>query len=82
MDNTSRSERDSPAENLLKLRRLARLAPRDTELRLALARELMERSLTDEAITELRTVIALSPNHLEARKLLEKAFQGRLKNPT
>ena len=58
-----------------RLRRVARLAPQDPELRLALARAPLEDSLAAEAIEQLRSVIAMSPNHLEARKLLELALQ-------
>jgi Flp pilus assembly protein TadD len=60
-----------PGSKLTKLRRYAQLAPKDPEVHLALARELVEGSQAKEAATELQTVIALSPNHLEARKLLE-----------
>jgi hypothetical protein len=34
----------------------------------------LDNSLTDEAIAEIRAVIAMSPNHLEARKLLDRAL--------
>jgi hypothetical protein len=81
MDDHLKSEDDSSIGRVAKLRRLARLAPRDPELRLALARELMRESPAEETITELRAVIALSPNHLEARKLLEKVLQRRSSQP-
>lgn len=69
----SREEtRMEPGCRLSKLRRYAQLAPQDPEVHLALARELAEGSQPVEAATELQTVIALSPNHLEARKLLEE----------
>jgi hypothetical protein len=64
--------RMEPGDRLSKLRRYAQLAPQDPEVHLALARELAEGSQPVEAATELQTVIALSPNHLEARKLLEQ----------
>jgi len=38
---------------------------------LAFARKLLECRRTEEAILEIRAVIAMVPNHLEARKLLE-----------
>jgi len=68
---------EAPAEVLGRLRRVARLAPQDPELRLALARVLLDNSLTEEAINQIRSVIAMSPNHLEARKLLETALQRK-----
>jgi hypothetical protein len=66
---------NTPAELLDRLRRVAKLAPQDPELRIALARALLDNSLTEEAIGQIRSVIAMSPNHLEARKLLETALQ-------
>ena len=59
-------------ERLNRLRRFVQLAPHDPEVHLVLARELMDHSLREEAAAELHTVISLSPNHLEARKLLEQ----------
>lgn len=81
MNDQPKSANDSPTDPLRRLRRLARLAPHDPELRLALARELMGDAKVEEAVTELRAVIALLPNHLEARKLLERALQRRFSQP-
>lgn len=67
---------DDEVQPLSKLRRYAQLAPQDPEVHLALARELLAKALLDEAVTELHTVISLSPNHLEARKLLEQVTRG------
>lgn len=64
--------REHPVDNLAKLRRFAQLAPQDPEVHLALARELLAKSEMEEAALELHTVIALVPNHLEARKLLDE----------
>lgn len=66
--------RETPTEALDRLSRVAKLAPQDLELRLILARALLDNSRTDEAIDQLRYVIAMSPNNLEARKLLELAL--------
>lgn len=68
-------------EALGRLRRVAKLAPQDPELRLALARALLDNSSTEEAIDQIQSVIAMSPNHLEARKLLETAVQRPLCAP-
>jgi predicted Zn-dependent protease len=72
--NPKREGRETPAEALGRLRRVAKLAPQDPELQLRLARALFDNSLTDEAIDQLRSVISMSPNHLEARKVLELAL--------
>jgi len=69
------------ANRLAKLRRFAQLAPQDPEVHLALARELMGGALGEEAASELHTVISLSPNHLEARKLLEQVMGGIRSQP-
>jgi hypothetical protein len=49
---------------------------------MALARKLLHYGKADEAILEVRAVIAMAPNHLEARKLLESAHAllGRTSN--
>lgn len=73
--NSQKQGQESPAEAVGRLRRVAKLAPKDPELRLALARALLDNSLTDEGINQLRSVITMSPNHLEARKLLDLALQ-------
>jgi len=62
-------ERGTP---LGKLRRHAQLAPQDPDVRFALATELALTHHYAEAAEELSNVIALAPNHLEARKLLEQ----------
>jgi Flp pilus assembly protein TadD len=59
------------------LRRLSNRAPNDPELRMAVARLLLDLQLKDEAVVELRAVIAMAPNSLEARQLLDLAVQGR-----
>jgi len=68
-------ERETPAELLTRLRRVASLAPQDPELRLTLACALLDNGLPEEAIAQIRSAITLSPNHLEARKLLASASQ-------
>jgi hypothetical protein len=40
---------------------------------LLFARKLLDCRQVDQAILEIRAVIAMFPNHLEARKLLESA---------
>jgi hypothetical protein len=67
-----RREQSEEADRLTKLRRFAQLAPQDPEVHLELARELLVKELAEEATAELHTVISLSPNHLEARKMLEQ----------
>ncbi len=74
--------RETLAVLLTRLRRVANLAPQDPELRITLARALLENGLPEEAINEIRAVIALSPNHLEARKLLVNAAQSVLPRPS
>lgn len=61
------------AKRIRELRRLAQLAPRDTELHFQLAQELANHDQFQEAAAELQVVIELAPNHLEARKLLDRA---------
>ena len=80
--NTKRHGQETPAEGLDRLVRVAKLAPQDLELRLILARALLENSRTDEAIDQVRYVIAMSPNNLEARKLLELALELPLLRPS
>jgi hypothetical protein len=72
MNDNSRSE--TVDADLVRLRRLSSLAPNDPDLRLKLADRLLNTSFLDDAIYEIRAVIAMAPNHLEARKLLEKAI--------
>ena len=68
----TKREHLSEANELAKRRRFAQLAPQDPDVHLALARELLANSELEEAALELHTVIALAPNHLEARKLLDQ----------
>ncbi len=62
-------------QRLSRLRRLVQLAPHDPELRYQLAQQLFESSLLEESIDLIQSVIALSPNHLDARKLLDRALR-------
>jgi len=78
----NRKGQETPAVALGRLRRVAGLAPRDPELRLVLARALLDNSLTDEAIDQLRSVISMSPNNLEARKVLEFALHLPIMRPS
>lgn len=78
MEQNSNKQGHQNEESLGRLRRIAGLAPKDPELRLALAQALLENSLPDEAIDQLRSVITMAPNHLEARKLLDIALQAPL----
>lgn len=75
--------RDSPEleETLRRLRRLVSLSPQDAELRLQLARRLMEACRTEEALDELRVLIRLNPNNLAARKLREQAQREHCQRP-
>lgn len=66
---------ETAEQQLSRLRRMVQLAPHDPELRYLLARQLIESSLLDEAIDLIRSVIAMSPNHLDARKLLEHVLR-------
>ena len=59
--------------DILRLRRIVSVAPQDLELRLELARRLLEAARPEEALEELRTLIRLDPNNLAARKLREEA---------
>jgi len=68
---------ETAEQRLVRLRRLVQLAPHDPELRFQLARQLVDSSCLDEAIDLLRSVIAMSPNHLDARKLLELGLRLR-----
>lgn len=69
---------ETEEQSILRLKRLVQLAPQDAELRYHLARELVATSKLDEAIQVLRSIIALVPNHLEARKLLDMALHPEL----
>lgn len=82
MKNPCTSDGDCARGDLLRLRRLVSLAPHDPDLRLDLARKLLDSWQADEAIAEIRAVIAIAPNHLEARKLLERALTLQFSKPT
>lgn len=69
---------ETPEQSILRLKRLVQLAPQDADLRYHLARQLVATSHFDEAIPMLRSIIALVPNHLEARKLLDVALHPRV----
>jgi hypothetical protein len=56
--------------------------PTDPDARLLFARKLLDCREADEAIVEIRAVIAMFPNHLEARKLLESAHTLQISEPT
>lgn len=62
---------------VVRLRRLAELAPNDAEVHYALANELALSSRHVEAIEELLIVIELAPNHLAGRKLLDQLARGQ-----
>ena len=64
-------------DELERLRRQAGAVPADPDTRLLFARKLLDCRRVDEAIAEIRAVIAMFPNHLEARKLLESAHAIR-----
>lgn len=66
-------------EAIAHLFRLAALAPRDADLRLTLARRLLECDLRDDAVAQIREAIAISPNHLDARKLLDQVLTARVR---
>ena len=70
----ARKDRDE----LERLRRCSEAVPSDPDTRLLFARKLLDCQRADDAILEIRAVIAMFPNHLEARKLLESAHQLRL----
>lgn len=72
---------DRARDDLVRLRRLASLAPHDPDLRLGLAIKLLDFWQADAAIEEIRAVIAMVPNHLQARKLLERALAQQLSKP-
>jgi Flp pilus assembly protein TadD len=58
------------------LRKRLLVAPHDADLRLELAHALFALNHLEDATVELRKVIALSPNHLEARKFLRKVLSA------
>lgn len=82
MKDPSAPNSDRVRGDLPRLRRLVSLAPRDPDLRLGLARRLLDCWQADQAIEELRAVIAIAPNHLDARKLLERALAIQFSRPT
>lgn len=63
------------------LRRVSGKAPNDPDLRMAVARLLLDLRLRDAAAAELRAVIAMTPNSLEARHLLDLAVRGHESRP-
>jgi hypothetical protein len=76
MADQPKSDTDRPRtiqDELERLRRQAGAVPTDPDTRLLFARKLLECRQVDQAILEIRAVIAMFPNHLEARKLLESA---------
>ncbi len=74
----TREDRDE----LDRLRRWCAAAPSDPDIRLAFAKKLWDCRKAEEAILEIRRVIAMVPNHLEARKLLESALSRQLSGQT
>jgi len=70
--NSTESEhsRGRSHEALDLLRKRALVAPHDADLRLKLVNAMVSLDLLQDAAEELRKIIALNPNHLEARKLL------------
>ncbi len=82
MTDPCKSEADLAQQDLERLRRWSALAPTDPDARLAFARKLLDCRQADKAIVEIRAVIAMVPNHLEARKLLECAHALQLLGPT
>jgi hypothetical protein len=67
---------------LERLRRWAGAVPTDPDARLLFARKLLDCRRADEAILEIRAVISMVPNHLEARKLLESAHALQVSETT
>jgi hypothetical protein len=66
---------------LAELRRLSALAPGDPDLRLTLARLLLDLEMWDAAELELRAVVTMVPNSLEARQLLDLALRRKEARP-
>ncbi len=64
----------SEIREVLRRRQLVSLAPNDPELRLDLAMVLLKHGRREEAVVEFRAAIALAPDHLDARKLLERVL--------
>ena len=80
---TSDADREQKdRDELERLRRWSGAAPTDPDARLLLARKLLDCRCPDEAIREIRAVISMVPNHLEARKLLESALALQISEPT
>lgn len=76
--NCTQEDRDK----LERLRRFSGAVPADPDARLLFVRKLLDCRRADEAVLEIRAVIAMFPNHLEARKLLESAYALQLSGPT
>lgn len=73
---------DSCEDELERLRRWTAAVPADPDARLAFARKLLDYRKADQAIVEIRAVIVMFPNHLEARKLLELAHALQISEST
>lgn len=85
MTDSHRSDAERTQEDgdeMERLRRWSGAVPNDPDARLLFARKLLDCRRTDEAILEIRAVIAMFPNHLEARKLLESAHMLQISEPT
>ncbi len=82
MTDHPKSDVDRMQEDLEQLRRLSARAPTDPDTRLAFARKLLDCRKAEEAVLEIRAVIAMVPNHLEARKLLESVREVPLSGRT
>ena len=78
MTDRPKSDVDRMLEDLEQLRRLSARAPTDPDTRLAFARKLLDSRKPEEAVLEIRAVIALVPNHLAAWKLLESVRELQL----
>jgi hypothetical protein len=68
-------------DELERLRRWAGAVPTDPDIRLLFARKLLDCRRVDEALQEIRAVLAKFPNHSEARKLLESAHVIQISEP-
>ena len=82
MTDHRKSDVDRMQADLEQLRRWSTLTPNDPDARLVYARKLVDCRKAAEAILEIRAVIAMVPNHLEARKLLEAARALQISKPT
>ncbi len=71
-ESEARGRQSPEAVELRELRHRLSLAPHNAALRLHLAQRLAERGCRQEALSELRELLHLDPNHLVARKLREE----------